>query len=203
MHSNWRVACVRIPRFPIGAVWQHAIAGGKRSTPRTGASPVPVPRLPNQSQTPNQNGLAPRPLSPGNGVSPKRTPGRMDSSFAKEEGTLKKENERKQASIERVTDTPGPHWDDLPIALSDGLRIRAVTAAGARAQIRSGMTVTEAQSRCADLEVLPWDQVVIDEEVRRATAAFLGASPQVTPVTGAPGMWWRPFWSPATWKASA
>ena len=52
------------------------------------------------------------------------------------------------------------------------------------------MTVTEARSRCADLEVFPWDQVVIDDEVRRATAAFLGASPQVTPVAGVPGMWW-------------
>jgi protein ImuB len=68
--------------------------------------------------------------------------------------------------------------------------VRAITAAGARAQIRAGMTVTEAQSRCAVLEVFPWDQVVIDEEIRRATAAFLGASPQVTPVAGSPGMWW-------------
>ena len=82
------------------------------------------------------------------------------------------------------------HWDNLPIALSDGLKIRAVTAAGAQTQVRAGMTVTEATSRCADLEVFPWDQVVIDGEVRRATAAFLGASPQVTPVTGSPGMWW-------------
>ncbi|HEX6943006.1 MAG TPA: DNA polymerase Y family protein [Gemmatimonadaceae bacterium] len=82
------------------------------------------------------------------------------------------------------------HWDDLPIALSDGLRIRAVTTAGARAQIRAGMTVTEATSRCADLEVLPWDPVVIDGDVRRVTASFLDASPQVTPVPGSPGMWW-------------
>ena len=52
------------------------------------------------------------------------------------------------------------------------------------------MTVTEATSRCAELQVFPWDQVVLDEEVRRATAAFLGVSPQVTPVSGAPGMWW-------------
>ena len=65
-----------------------------------------------------------------------------------------------------------------------------MTAAGARAQIRAGMTVTEAASRCADLAVFPWDQVVIDEEVRCATAAFLDASPQVTPVAGAPGLWW-------------
>ncbi len=52
------------------------------------------------------------------------------------------------------------------------------------------MTVTEATSRCADLQVFPWDQVVVDDEIRRATASFLGASPQVTPVSGAPGMWW-------------
>jgi protein ImuB len=68
--------------------------------------------------------------------------------------------------------------------------VRAVTSAGAKARIRAGVTVTEASSRCAELEVLPWDQVVIDDEIRRATVAFLGASPQVTPVTGAPGMWW-------------
>ena len=57
-------------------------------------------------------------------------------------------------------------------------------------RIRAGITVTEAESRYAGLQVLPWDQVVVDDEIRRATAAFLGASPQVTPVTGAPGMWW-------------
>ena len=57
-------------------------------------------------------------------------------------------------------------------------------------RIRAGMTVTEATSRYAGLQVLPWDQVVVDDEIRRATAAFLGASPQVTPVNGAPGMWW-------------
>ena len=83
-----------------------------------------------------------------------------------------------------------PLGGSLPIALSDGLHVRAVTLAGARAKIRAGMTVTEAMSRCAGLEVLPWDQVMIDDEIRRATAAFLGASPQVTPVAGAAGMWW-------------
>jgi protein ImuB len=65
-----------------------------------------------------------------------------------------------------------------------------VTSAGAKARIRAGVTVTEASSRCAELHVLPWDQVVVDDEIRRATVAFLGASPQVTPVAGAPGMWW-------------
>ena len=97
---------------------------------------------------------------------------------------------RANTAESRVTSHESRHWDDLPLALSDGLRIRAVTAAGARARIRAGMTVTEATSRCADLQVFPWDQVVVDDEVRRATAVFLGASPQVTPVSGAPGMWW-------------
>ena len=112
----------------------------------------------------------------------------------KADGSQKPNGQGSQAagksSASRITHHASRHWDDLPIALSDGLRIRAVTAAGARAQIRAGMTVTEATSRCADLEVLPWDQVVIDGDVRRATASFLGASPQVTPVAGSPGLWW-------------
>lgn len=85
---------------------------------------------------------------------------------------------------------PHAHWDTLPIALGDGARLRVVTRTAARAGIRAGMTVTEAESRCADLRVLPWDEVLVDREVRHATAAFLDASPQVTPVAGAPGMWW-------------
>jgi protein ImuB len=52
------------------------------------------------------------------------------------------------------------------------------------------MTIAEARSRCAALHVLPWDDLAIADEVRRATAAFLAASPQVTPVAGAPGLWW-------------
>lgn len=82
------------------------------------------------------------------------------------------------------------HWDALPLALSDGRFVRAVTAESARSGIRAGMTVTEAESRSAALQVLPWDQVAIDEAVRRATASFLSASPQVTPVAGTPGLWW-------------
>jgi protein ImuB len=82
------------------------------------------------------------------------------------------------------------HWDEVPLALTDGKVLRAVTAAAARAGIRAAMSVTEAESRCAGLEVLTWDQVAIDDGIRRATAAFLAASPQVTPVAGAPGLWW-------------
>lgn len=52
------------------------------------------------------------------------------------------------------------------------------------------MTVTEAKARCAAVVARPWDDAVIAREIMRATAAFVAASPQVTPVTGAPGLWW-------------
>jgi protein ImuB len=52
------------------------------------------------------------------------------------------------------------------------------------------MTFTEAQARCAAIEIRPWDDHVINDAVIAATTAFLAASPQVTPVHGAPGMWW-------------
>jgi len=68
--------------------------------------------------------------------------------------------------------------------------LRTVTAAAARHHVRTGMTVPEARSRCAALDVLPWDEVVIARELARATAAFLSASPQVSPVEQAPGTWW-------------
>ncbi|HUQ45922.1 MAG TPA: hypothetical protein VM033_04690, partial [Gemmatimonadaceae bacterium] len=82
------------------------------------------------------------------------------------------------------------HWDDRPIALADGGRLRAVTAAAGRWRVRAGMTPAEARAVCAELEVVSWDEVALDGEVTRATAALLVASPQVTPVAGAPGMWW-------------
>jgi protein ImuB len=74
--------------------------------------------------------------------------------------------------------------------LVDGQRIRTATAAAGRARIRAGMTIAEARSRCATLQVLPWDEALIAREVTRATAAFVRASPQVTPAAGAPGLWW-------------
>ncbi len=48
----------------------------------------------------------------------------------------------------------------------------------------------EARARCAILTVLPWDEAIIARELARATAAFLSASPQVSPVPGAAGTWW-------------
>lgn len=56
--------------------------------------------------------------------------------------------------------------------------------------MRAGMSIAEARSRCAGLQVLPWDEDLIAREVTRTTAAFVRASPQVTPAGGAPGLWW-------------
>ena len=52
------------------------------------------------------------------------------------------------------------------------------------------MSVPEARSRCAALEVLAWDDAVIARELARASAAFLSASPQVSPMADTPGTWW-------------
>jgi protein ImuB len=52
------------------------------------------------------------------------------------------------------------------------------------------MTVNEARSRCAALAVLAWDDAIVSRELARASAAFLVASPQVSPALDAPGTWW-------------
>lgn len=74
--------------------------------------------------------------------------------------------------------------------MADDTRLRAVSLAAGRVGIRAGMTLTEAQTRCAALEIRTWDDGAVHEAVIAATTAFLDASPQVTPVQGAPGMWW-------------
>ena len=56
--------------------------------------------------------------------------------------------------------------------------------------VRAGMRPTEARARCADLDELPWDDVAIGAAITEASAQLLAASPQVTPVDGAPGLWW-------------
>ena len=65
-----------------------------------------------------------------------------------------------------------------------------MSAGAGRARVRAGMAVAEARAACAALEVLPWEDAAVDAAILRATAAFLVASPQVTPVAGAPGLWW-------------
>ncbi len=65
-----------------------------------------------------------------------------------------------------------------------------MSAAAAAKRLRAGMTVAEARARCADLTLVPHDATVLADAVLRVTAAFVAASPQVTPAAGAPGTWW-------------
>jgi protein ImuB len=51
------------------------------------------------------------------------------------------------------------------------------------------MRPAEARALCADLIELAWDDVAIDSAITEASAAFLAAGPQVSPVAGAPGLW--------------
>ena len=140
MTSEWRVACVRIPRFPIGAV-QRARRLGKES--RDGAQLL----LPMEATT----------------------------------------GECSSPADER-------HWDEALVVLSDGAptrpKLRAVSAAAAREGVRSGMSLSEARALCGTLEVWTWDDDAVSAGITTATASFVEASPQVSPVAGAPGMWW-------------
>ncbi len=152
MQSEWRVACVRIPRFPIGAVWRAARQGDAG----TGAVdvqlhlPLLLPTTPSPSH----------PLThPVNSTTPSLAP---------------------------------EHWDDVAIALTDGASrtLRAVSAAAGRARVRAGMRITEARALCAELHELTWDDVAINASITEMSALLVGASPQVTPVNGTPGLWW-------------
>ena len=149
MQSLWRVACVRIPRFPIGAVWR-AARRGEAGTPGAGGQLLLPLSLPEASP----------PSSPrGSSAPPSSAPA---------------------------------HWDDVAIALIDaaGRRLQAVSAAAGRAGVRAGMRPTEARALCADLVELPWNDVAVGAAITELSAQLLAASPQVTPVAGAPGLWW-------------
>jgi len=65
-----------------------------------------------------------------------------------------------------------------------------VSLAAGRAGVRAGMTIAEAKARCAELDVRAWDDHAIADATLAATTALVAASPQVTPATGTPGMWW-------------
>ena len=177
MQLEWRVACVRIPRFPIGAVWRAARRGD------LGASDVQL-LLPFQLSGERLTSGSPRASSPESGGAPSPSTG---SAIATVPPT-----ERSPAAA------PG-HWDDSPIVLTEAAgpkttpgrrRLRAVSAAAGRAGVRAGMTLAEARAICAELREYPWDDVAIAGATTEMTAELLAASPQVTPVAGTPGMWW-------------
>src|SRR5688572_15557679 len=134
---EWRVACVRIPRFPIGAVQR---------------------------------------------VHRQGDPGKGDAQLVF------------PMEVEACCSTAERHWDERSLALTDGSpnrpRLRSVSAAAAREGVRAGMSLAEARALCAKLETLSWDDVLVDTAITATTALLVQASPQVSPVAGAPGMWW-------------
>ena len=182
MRSAWRVACVRIPRFPIGAVWRAARGGPPAAQLQL---PLEEPGAWQDTPAPGTNGRRngrshdlPLPL-------PAPSPDRDDVPSRIMDGRA-----GPRAPFAPPAAVPGRHWDEHPIALVSERRLRAVSAAAGRLGVRAGMRVPEARARCAALEVLDWDELAVAREITRATAAFLDASPQVTPVAGAPGCWW-------------
>lgn len=198
MQSPWRVACVRIPRFPIGAVLRQDAEARAREAASQLALPLEGgPRRDATRQAPPRRA---RPRSP-TGDTPAGAPILPGPTAASGDGATAPalrwhaepdDDDRSPwaAARREAPRWPDPHWDELPIALADGTRLRAVTAAAGRRRVRAGMTLAEARALSADLDVRPWDDAAIEREVLRATAALLVASPQVTPAAGAPGLWW-------------
>jgi len=169
MAEQWRVACVRIPRFPIAAVWRTRNAHTLQlhplpSSPRTRTDPTRENQLAHNQLSHNQlahNQLAHNQLH-------KAPP---------------------YPRLHAVSAAP-PSWDDALVALVSDGRLRAVSGAAARAGVRSGMTALEARARCAALEILDWDDTAIASAIAELSAHLLVVSPQVTPAAHEPGLWW-------------
>ena len=143
MQTEWRVACVRIPRVPIGALRR----AQRRGALGKGDVQLLLPMMPEGGSSSTADSI--------NG---------------------------------------GRHWDDELLAVTDGAatrpKLRSVSAAAARQGVRAGMTLAEARALCTGLDALPWDEIALSAAITETTACFVQASPQVSPVAGAPGMWW-------------
>lgn len=163
---------MRIPRFPIGAVLRQDAEAHEREK----ASQLALPLADRTGSTDITTGAEA-------GTTPAES--HHAPAQAREEANAPWAAVRREAPR-----WPGIHWDELPVALAEASRLRAVTVASARHGVRAGMTLAEARARCASLDVRVWDGSAITREALRTTAALLVASPQVTPVAGAPGLWW-------------
>ena len=181
MQLEWRVACVRIPRFPIGAVWRAARRGDLGAT---GVQLLLPFRATEKSSLTTREAPG---FSPASAGAPSPSSASAISTLLPPSGHLPD-----------ARPLPG-HWDDSPIVLTElagpkttagRRRLRAVSAAAGRAGIRAGMTIAEARAICAELHEYPWDDVAVAGATTEMTALLLEGSPQVTPVAGTPGMWW-------------
>jgi protein ImuB len=201
VQTEWRVACVRIPRFPIGAVFRARTEAGSgkgdaqlllslEEKKREGCCSTAEEQFP---AAPEQqfSAAASRRVKfsgPASRV-PSLRAGEADELVGSTAPKARRELNRAEGAAENCS-----HWDNQLLALTDGAanrpRLRSVSAAAARAGVRAGMTLAEARALCAKLEALPWDDVVISAAITETTAMLVQASPQVSPVPGAPGMWW-------------
>ena len=178
MQLEWRVACVRIPRFPIGAVWRAARRGDLGATSVQLLLPFRVSEKSSLTARPASG------FSPANADAPSPNSASAISTLLPDSGQWPD-----------ARPLPG-HWDDSPIVLTEPAgpkttagrrRLRAVSAAAGRTGIRAGMTIAEARAICAELQEYPWDDVALAGATTEMTALLLEASPQVTPVAGTPG----------------
>lgn len=168
MQSEWRVACVRIPRFPIGAVWRDR-EERRRAEEERRATQLTL------ALDGRDSGLE----GPGSGEVARRS-----------EPEAKAGAGRHPPAPNPEPRTPVFHWDDHQLALADGETLRAVSSGAVRARVRPEMKVAAARALCGELEVLPWDEIIITHAVNALTAELIAASPQVTPVRDEPGLWW-------------
>src|SRR4051812_23831945 len=140
MAEQWRVACVRIPRFPIAAVWR------TRHAHTLPPHPLPSsPRIPTNPRRENQ--LSHNQLSHNQLSHNQLLHNQLHSTPP-------------YPRLQAISAAP-PSWDDALVALASDGTLRAVSGAAARAGVRSGMTALEARARSAALEILEWDDVAI------------------------------------------
>lgn len=179
--EEWRVACVRIPRFPIGAVLR---ARHRADSEKRDGGQLLLPLIQGECCSSAEEFSAPG------------SAGVKDSAAlrAGEVAVTPPRRSRAENFTGRATAAENSHWDEQFHALTDGAttrpRLRAVTAAAAREGVRAGMLLSEARALCGKLEVTAWDEHAVEAAIVEMTAAFVQASPQVTPVRGSPGMWW-------------
>jgi protein ImuB len=183
VQTEWRVACVRIPRFPIGAAFNAKLATPNGKGDEQLLLITPDEKAGACSSTAEEQFSAPA------------SPAVKQTAFAGSTGARSappSTKPRPQGAAENYM--AENHWDESFLALTDGSpnrpRLRSVSAAAARVGVRAGMTLAEGRALCAKLEALVWDDVVVTAAITETTARFVQASPQVTPVAGAPGMWW-------------
>jgi protein ImuB len=185
--EEWRVACVRIPRFPIGAVLR---ARHRADLEKRDGGQLLLPLIPGGCCSSADSEFS----APGfAGVKSLAALRAGEVNFTAPKARAENFTSHEVAA-ENCKAAENSHWDEELHALTDGAttrpKLRAVTAAAAREGVRAGMLLSEARALCSGLQVTPWDDHVIESAIMEMTALLVQVSPQVTPVRGSPGMWW-------------